>query len=224
MRQTVASIYSVARAAACDLLSPPFCAICGSFLQRREHVCTWCRRGIIPPATCTMEVTRAYLMKVYALSGYEGVVRKFVLSKNYGSPIQSRQLGELLATADFCPWDQFDCIVPVPLHWTRYAWRGFNQAVVMARAIGIQHNIPVALVAKRGGRTAQQTTLAYADRQKNVREVFLLKHGAAQIISGKRILIIDDVMTTGATMRALARTITQAGPASISGAVAARVL
>ena len=224
MRQTVASIYSVARAFACDLLSPPFCAICGSFLSRREHVCAWCRRGIIPPATCTMEVTRAHLMKVYALSGYEGVVRKFVLSKNYGSPIQSRQLGELLATTNFCPWDQFDCIVPIPLHWTRYAWRGFNQAAVIARAIGAQHNIPVIVLAKRGGRTVQQTTLAYADRQKNVHEAFVLKPDAAKIICGKKILIVDDVMTTGATMRALARTIAQAGPASISGVVAARVL
>lgn len=207
-----------------DIVSPPFCAVCGVFLSERVHVCDWCRRGIIPPATCTMEINRTHQMKVYALSGYEGVVRKLILSKNYRSPIQMHQLGEILASTDFCPWDKFDLVVPVPLHWTRYTWRGFNQAVVLARAISNHRNLPLRIVVRRGKKTVQQTTLMHADRQKNVRDVFVLKRSLAHQIYGKRILLVDDVMTTGATIRALAHSILQAEPASITAVVAARVL
>lgn len=207
-----------------DLLSPPFCLSCGNFLSSREHLCAWCSRGIIPPATCTIGVTHNYAVKVHALSSYEGVVRKLILSKNYKSPIQSHQLGELMAASNFCPWDQFDCIVAIPLHWSRYSWRGFNQALVMARAIGARHCLPVQVLARRRGRTVQQTTLAHADRQKNVKDVFVLRPGAAQVIMGKRILIVDDVMTTGATIRALACTLAAGQPDSITAVVAARVL
>lgn len=210
--------------AARDLLSPPFCVVCGAFLAEREHICAWCRRGILPPATCTMELSRGYLLKVYALSGYEGIVRKLVLSKNYRSPIQLNQLGELMAASDFCPWDQFDLIVPIPLHWTRYTWRGFNQATVLARAIGARHAKPVGSPVRRTRYTVQQTTLAHADRQKNVKGAFILRSGAGTCIKGKRILIIDDVMTTGATLRMLAAVIACEAPESISAAVAARVL
>lgn len=207
-----------------DLLSPPFCLNCGRFLPEREHVCAWCSRGIIPPATCTMGVTRDRLVKVYALSSYEGLVRKLILSKNYKSPVQLHQLGELMAASGFCPWDQFDCVVPIPLHWSRYIWRGFNQTLVMARAIGARHQLPVHILARRSRRTAQQTTLSHTDRQKNVHDVFALRSGHSSKISGKRILIVDDVMTTGSTIRELAHTIAAGGPESIAAVVAARVL
>lgn len=94
----------------------------------------------------------------------------------------------------------------------------------MARAIGARHRLPVQIVARRRGRTVQQTTLSHTDRQKNVHDVFVLRRGAARAITGKKILIIDDVMTTGATIRALARTIATGGPESITAVVAARVL
>lgn len=163
-------------------------------------------------------------MKVYALSDYDGVIRDLVLSKNYRSPIGSRQLGELLAASACCPWNEFDCVVPIPLHWTRYAWRGFNQATVMARAIRAVHRISIIYPAVRSARTMQQTRLAYGDRQRNVRDIFVLRRGGADLLRGKRVLLLDDVMTTGATLRALARTLTAAEPAAIAAIVAARVL
>lgn len=206
-----------------NLLSPPFCAFCGAFLEERVHVCASCKRGIIPPVTCTMAVG-SFDVKVFALSAYEGVVRKLVLAKNYGSPIASRQLGELMAREDFCPWHDYDYIIPIPLHWSRYAWRGFNQAHVIASPISRKSGVPIISAVKRRDKTVQQTKLSHAQRQENVREVFFLRPVYVEQLKGKRLLIIDDVMTSGATIKFVARTLAKAKPASISAVVGARVI
>lgn len=219
----VRSILSRSCEAFKNILSPPFCAFCGAFLEERLHVCASCKRGIIPPATCTMDVG-VFQVKVFALSAYEGVVRKLVLAKNYGSPIASRQLGELMVRENFCPWHEYDYIIPIPLHWTRYAWRGFNQAHVIARSISRGTGIPIISVVARYGKTVQQTKLSHAQRQENVREVFFLKTGALDQLAGKRLLIVDDVMTTGATIKFVARALAKAKPSHISAVVGARVI
>lgn len=224
MKTAISTAISFLTGAVRDIVAPPFCVSCGSFLTERAHLCERCMRAVIPPTTCTLEITRSYHMTVYALSGYEGIVRTLILSKNYGNPLKMRQLGELMARTDFCPWHQFDYIVPVPLHWTRYAWRGFNQAAILARAISVAHGLPVLSAVYRRAKTVQQTTLTHTARQQNVHRIFALSPSAQDLFRGKRILLIDDVMTTGATMGALARAIVDARPASISAVVAARAL
>ena len=108
-----------------------------------------------------------------------------------------------------------DILVPVPLHLRRHITRGYNQADVIARRIGKVCRIPVLHAARRVRNTETQTHLSQAQRLANVRGAFALKRGARRLF-GKHVVLIDDVMTTAATLRELARTLKHVAPASLS--------
>jgi len=114
-----------------------------------------------------------------------------------------------------------DLLVPVPLTRARAAERGFNQSAVLARHISRLLGIPVAERAvRRVGRSRSQTKLSPEGRRKNVRGVFRVRDPSA--VRGKRILIVDDVWTTGATAEELARALLGAGAREVSAIAAAR--
>ncbi len=111
-------------------------------------------------------------------------------------------------------------LVPVPLHFARQIVRGYNQADVIARRLKHKLKCDLAHPTRRTRNTVTQTELhSHADRDANVRGAFSLKRRSS--ITARHIVIVDDVMTTGATLRALARTLKQARPASISALVLA---
>jgi ComF family protein len=117
----------------------------------------------------------------------------------------------------------FDLIVPVPLHWTRRIARGYNQSALLARAIGRSTRAPVALrVLVKRRRTADQTSLDIAARRRNVRTAFAVRKARAGFLSGLRVLLVDDVLTTGATAGACARVLREAGASRVFVAAIAR--
>jgi len=135
-------------------------------------------------------------------------------------------LAELLAERLFERTDvqhllmKADCLIPMPLHRRRQVHRGYNQADVIARRISSLSKKPVKSPAMRIRDTQTQTVVhSRAAREENVRDAFVLAKPA--MVTGKNIIVIDDVMTTGATMVSLARTLKAAKPASISSLVLA---
>ncbi len=106
-------------------------------------------------------------------------------------------------------------IVPVPLHRTRRAERGYNQAEVIAKALASQSNTKVECAVKRVRPTPSQTHLSVQERIENMRGAFALTPVAAKI-KGKNILLVDDVMTTGSTLASVAHALLEAKPKSIS--------
>ncbi len=117
--------------------------------------------------------------------------------------------------------ERFDAVAAVPLHWRRKWERGFNQAELLARHVAARRNIPLVNVLRRKRPTQMQASLAMAGRRRNVAGAFMLRAGAN--VSGQRILLIDDVMTTGATASACATVLKRAGAKSVSLATLARV-
>lgn len=115
----------------------------------------------------------------------------------------------------------FDVVVPVPLHWRKQWDRGFNQAELLARQIASRRGLPVARALRRKRATAVQASLASAGRRRNVAGAFAVRD--ASRISGARVLLIDDVMTTGATANACATALKSAGAKSITLLTLARV-
>ena len=116
-----------------------------------------------------------------------------------------------------------DVLVPVPLHWTRLFQRRYNQAALLAQAIHSSGGPPVAadwLVRRR--RTPAQGHLGPVARERNVRGAFAVRPGRS--ISGKRVVIVDDVLTTGATVGECARVLKRAGAASVGVLTLARAL
>jgi ComF family protein len=95
----------------------------------------------------------------------------------------------------------FDAIVPVPMHWLRERRRGYNQAELIARALSKRIGIPTRLLLRKRHGGAAQSTLARDARARNVRNAFT----ASSKVEGLRILIVDDICTTGETLRACAR-------------------
>ncbi len=152
---------------------------------------------------------------------YESTLRSLIhLFKYRGMTPLAKPLSTFLEFA--IPHDDhFDAVVPVPLHWKKQWSRGFNQAELLARPIAKRRNIPVLKALRRSKPTDVQASLTMAARRKNVQGAFSTRKGAD--LKGKKILLIDDVMTTGATAGACAMALKRAGAASVTLAVLARV-
>ncbi|MCC5862411.1 MAG: ComF family protein [Gammaproteobacteria bacterium] len=130
----------------------------------------------------------------------------------------ARALGELLAGE--LPAAEIDIVVPVPLHPTRLAVRGFNQAQEIAVPVAHRLARPLRPEAVRRCRaTRPQSTLSAADRQSNMAGAFRVHRGA---VEGRRVLLVDDVVTTGATATALALAVAAAGATEVTLAAVAR--
>ena len=110
-------------------------------------------------------------------------------------------------------FDYIDYIVPVPLHYRRFFKRGYNQSEVIASMLAKQLNKPYKNLLKRTRSTQRQATLSREERLKNLQGAFAVKKPAH--VSGKKILLVDDVLTTGATLHACAEALQQAGSAEI---------
>ncbi len=192
---------------------PPLCRHCG------EPLPSW-RKVSLAEARCPRCRRRdSSLSYARAIGPHDGPLKGIVQALKYhhceslaaGLGDRMRRAGpDLLAACDV--------VVPVPLHPRRQRARGFNQAELLANALGP----PVLLALKRRRGTQSQTGLPAARRHANVRQAFALRRHVG--VDGLRVLLVDDVCTTGATVEACARVLRQAGAADVSVLTAARAV
>ena len=171
-------------------------SVCGACLAR-------------PPRFDAVEAAFAYRFPVDAL----------ILAFKYGGRLAlARGLGELLARV---ATRDVDAIVPMPLARARLAERGFNQALELARVVATLTGVPLLRDAcRKVADTPPQAALPWRERVKNVRRAFVCDTD----LEGRRIAVVDDVLTTGATLNELARVLRKAGAAEVRGWVVARTL
>jgi competence protein ComFC len=188
-----------------------FCASCGTpfenaFPLDAEGRCALCRHGL-----------RGF-DAAYCFGSYEGRLREWIHLFKYGRiRTLAKPLVELLVAA--LPRNEaFDAIVPVPLHWRKRWQRGFNQSELLAGGIARKWGVPVVNVLRRRRFTSAQAGLSNTERRKNVAAAFTIRRG----VEGRRILLIDDVLTTGSTAAACARALRDAGAVRIAVATVAR--
>ncbi len=215
-----------------DLLYPRLCVVCGKCLTRGEHfLCTCCLYDF-PFSDVRFSSARELLAgfeencrpgRVYSLfyynkfSDYKNLVHavKYRSRKELGVFL-GRMLGERL------PGEvRVDGIVPVPLHPAREKKRGFNQSYQIA--LGVAEILQVEIWDKAVVRTRNnvtQTGLEPEERKKNVEDIFALTDAAK--VAGKHVLVIDDVVTTGATVHACMKALAEAGGVRFSLACLAR--
>ncbi len=159
-----------------------------------------------------------------AVFRYEGPLREAVLRWKYGGDLRAgRALREALLAglANESMLANVDAVVPVPLHWQRRVRRRFDQSADLAAAVSKQFGLPLrARALRRVRRTRSQVGLTIAQREDNVRGAFrvLLPQG----VQGLRVLLLDDVLTTGATCNECARALRRAGAKQICVAALAR--
>lgn len=157
--------------------------------------------------------------RTVAAYAYAFPVDKLIQAYKFGASLQlARSLAErMLPHIAVRP----DCIVPMPLHPLRLRERGFNQSLLLARELGAQLDLPVlAQACLRTRNTAPQSELPWKERGKNMRKAFVA--GAA--VAGRHVAVVDDVMTTGASLNELAQALRHAGATEVSTWVVARTL
>lgn len=168
--------------------------------------------------------TPGHLASVRAACSFEGVVRKAVHQFKYrGVTALAPLLGDLLAHGLARRPAEADVLIPVPLFADRLRERGYNQALLLAQQLADRLSLPVAentLVRTR--RTTPQVKLSARERRANLRGAFACPNH--EQVAGRKVLVIDDVTTTGATLRACADALAAAGATRVMGVVVAKEL
>jgi ComF family protein len=156
---------------------------------------------------------------------FEDVARGLVHALKYGDRLDvAPTLGRWMANAGRELLQEADALVPVPLHWRRLWARRFNQSAALAMTISALANVPVATPLRRVRSTPQQVGLSRSERAQNVQGVFRVPAAARGEVAGRRLVLIDDVMTSGATVDACTRALLRAGAARVDVLVFARVV
>ncbi len=227
-----------------DLVLPPRCLACGEIVEDTDGLCgrCWSNMTFFAPPWCAIcglpfphpvgngavcgDCARERRVWDRARSAlrYDERSRGLVLALKHADRTHlavafgrwmRRAGGEVLENADF--------LVPVPLHWTRLFRRRYNQAALLANAIRSAGGPPPAfdcLVRRR--RTPSQGHLGVLARERNVHSAFAVRH--PETVRGRRLVLVDDVMTTGATVDECARVLKRAGAASVGVLTLARAL
>lgn len=227
-----------AATAGLGLVYPPTCPGCGAATAEPHALCAGCWRGLrlIERPFCerlgtpfALDLGTGPLLSpraiaeppVYgrarAVALYDGTARDLVHRLKYGDRLDlSRTLARMMAAAGRDLLDEADLIVPVPLHLLRLWRRRFNQAALLARAIGRSSGTPCDVRAlARVRATRPQVGLTRNQRALNLQGAFRVPNAARARVAGRRILLVDDVATTGATGNAAARALLRGGAASV---------
>ena len=208
------------------------CATCWSKLSLIAP--PYCERLGIPfaydpgPGVLSMEAIAdppAY-QRARAAVRYDEIARTLVHALKYGDRLDlAPVMGRWMARAGRELLRDADALVPVPLHWRRLWMRRFNQSSLLAKAIASESGVAVAEAAlKRVKATAQQVGLTQAERALNVQGAFKVPAERKAEVADRRLILIDDVLTSGATSDACARALLRAGARSVDVLVFARVV
>jgi ComF family protein len=228
-----------------QLLYPGRCLLCARDLPPdRPHFCDPCRSALLtdPAESCPRCAGRVgpYAVvegrcvacrgepfgfdEALRLGRYEGVLREAVLRlKRHTGEGLAELLGELWAERDASRFEALraDALVPIPLHWRRCWQRGYNQSQAVAWGLSHRLGLPCQPAwLRRVRNTPRQPSQTPAGRKENVRGAFAARRGVR--LDGRRVLLVDDVMTTGATASEAARALRTAGAARVTVAVLAR--
>ena len=229
-----------------DLLLPPVCISCRAPIQTHGLLCGACFSGIefiAPPLCARLGVPLPYDVgepslsaaaiiappvydRARAVARYSQTMRDLIHGFKYrdrqaGIGLYSRWLAqagaELLADADL--------LVPVPLYRSRLWWRRFNQSALLAQGLARRTRVAAdCFVLKRARATVSQVGLSAAQRKRNVAGAFRVEAARKHIVKDKKIVIVDDVITTGATVEACARVLKRAGAARVDVVALARAI
>lgn len=230
-----------------DFLFPPLCHICRTFIPDAGplHICPSCREQLRPishplcqvcgipfigagsdhPCGDCLKKTPAFDV---ARAGfvYEGHCRELIHAFKYQNKHHLRRPLALLvleSLTEFTAAHRPDVIVPVPLHVKRLRSRGFNQAVLLGELLAVEWQLPLERrVLRRVRWTEPQISLSAEERRENVKGAFAVADKSA--VAGKRVLIVDDVLTTGSTVEECSRMLKCAGAVNVAAVTVARAV
>jgi ComF family protein len=210
-----------------DLLLPPTCPGCGS---EGQILCATCRKQLArrrdEPAGVPLGLPSrqpAGVVQMEWCAAYSGPARSCLHALKYDGELRIvAPLAELMAERWVRAGVGGDLLVPVPVHAARKRQRGFDQAELLARAIGEILKLPVVPAVQRASKTTAQHHLGRSARAMNVGHAFAPRPGAAARVEGAWAILVDDLTTTGATFAGCAAVLYDAGASAVSGLALAR--
>ena len=231
--------------AAIGIVYPPSCIACQGAVADAHALCASCWSGlrfierpfcerlgtpfpvdwgqplVSPAAFADPPVFR----RARAVALYDGTAQALVHRLKYGDRLElARALGSMMARAGSELTAEADVIVPVPLHRPRLWWRRFNQAMALADVVARASGVPCdPFLLARVKHTRRQVGLTRTQRQENLQGAFRVPAQAKPQLKGKRVLLVDDVLTTGSTANAAARALLRGGAAQVDVLAFARV-
>lgn len=202
------------------LLFPERCPYCGALIEAEEIAC----------ASCMAELRRKHQAILGGAGGcpcvssfvYGGKVRRMLLRVKYRNRVQYiPQVAAIMADDIRHAYRtvRFDTVTAVPMHRRDLKARGYNQSELIARAISEKLSVPYLDTLQKVKQTPKQQHLTYSERRKNLRGAFALID--KETVSGKQILLIDDIITSGSTLSACCKVLNKAAPALICCATVA---
>ena len=198
-----------------SLVAPLRCAACDGGLRRRAAFCPACVEGLVRATAL-----HPHRLATFAYGGpIADALRRFKFDDrpDLAAPLASTFAPLVPLLLPHKP----ELVIPVPLHPARLVERGYNQAALLARALARLIDAPLApLVLRRAIRTSRQTELAREARAVNVANAFVVHQQS--VVSGRAVVLVDDVETTGATLDACRRVLEAAGARLVVSAVVAR--
>jgi ComF family protein len=225
---------------------PPLCPACRDPVAETGALCPgcWARLSFIAPPYCErLGIPFAYdpgpgILSMQAIADppayrraraavrFDEVARALIHALKYGDRLDlAPTLGGWMARAGTAVLAEADALVPVPLHWRRLWARRFNQSAALAGIVSQECGVPVAHAAlRRVKSTSQQVGLTRSERTVNVQGAFRVPEGSRADVAGRRLVLVDDVLTTGATIDACARALMRAGARDVDVLVFARVV
>lgn len=244
-RRLAAAARGIGRALV-GLVYPPACIACGAATAEPHALCAACWRGLalIERPFCerlgtpfALDIGGALLSpqaiadppvfgRARAVARYDDTARALVHRLKYGDRLElARALAGMMQAAGGELLREADLLVPVPLHPIRLWWRRYNQAAALAQALSRTSHVPWdAAVLIRRKHTRPQVGLTRAERAGNLQGAFRVPDGLKPRLTGRRVVLVDDVLTTGATANAAARVLLRAGAAAVDVLTFARVV
>jgi ComF family protein len=234
-----------------NLVFPDHCKVCSSALEnvsripvcqscldapkpiQAEYWCDRCRAPFLTPwflveglcDLCRDDQAGSTIKgfdTAYSFGPYETELRRLIqLYKYERIHTLAAPLGQFLVSG-LPSHERFDWIVPIPLHWRRRWQRGFNQAELLARVVSRHAGVPMASALTRKKSTTAQAGLSDVQRRTNTEHAFAVTPKHREALKGKHVLLIDDVLTTGATLSAASRVLRRAGARRITVLTVAR--
>lgn len=220
-----------------DVVTPPLCLSCSTLVDEPASLCVACwdrLRHIDEPVCDALGTPFAYDQGEGALSAaalsdppawdrvraavlFDDEAAKLVHALKYRDrPEAGLLMARMMARAGRRLLGEADVILPVPLHWLRLWRRRFNQSAILAQRLALVSGTPWRHdVLLRGRRTRAQVGLDQEQRRRNVRNAFTVRPDRLAAVAGRRVLLVDDVRTTGATAEACALALRKAGAARI---------
>ncbi len=205
-----------------ERMPEPRCHVCGGPLESAVSGAARCARCLAHPPR--YRIARTVARYRTTAEDEPGSLPALIRRHKYGlDQAAGRALADYLGDELPVSAGDYDVVIPVPLHWRRLWWRGFNQAALLAGEVARRLDLPLDTTAiSRRRFTTAQTSQHHDERASNVRRAFAVAH--PERVRNRRVLIVDDVMTTGATVDECARVLIAAGAACVDVFTLARVL